>query len=171
MKLFRPLLALGGLLAFLVLITPIAHAGMFQYPSASNPLTGAETIPADTNLSGGQYPQTEVITVSQLQTLRLQALTDGATISSNAGTGTLFTVTLGGNRTIANPTNQVSAQVIRYLIAQDATGSRTVTWGSDFKWMGYGSAPTLSTTGGRGDLITCIVMDHLLCSAQTGVTF
>jgi len=53
------LLALG--------LTSAVAGGIFPgYPSASPPLTGNETIPADTNLSGGVPPQTELITTSQL---------------------------------------------------------------------------------------------------------
>lgn len=60
---------LGGVTAAFLLATSVAWgAGIYTngLPAATSPLTGAETIPADTNLSGGQYPQTESITVNQL---------------------------------------------------------------------------------------------------------
>lgn len=43
----------------------VPPAGGTQYPNTI-PLTGAETVPADTNLSGGQNPQSEAISVTQL---------------------------------------------------------------------------------------------------------
>lgn len=55
------------------------------------------------------------------------ALTDGATITIDCSLGSLFTVTLAGNRTIA-VTNMTTGQIIDILVKQDGTGSRTLTW-------------------------------------------
>ena len=57
-------------------------------------------------------------------------LTDGATITPDFDTGNIFTVTLGGNRTMANPSNLVAGQSGSIFIVQDGTGSRTLTYGS-----------------------------------------
>ena len=80
------------------------------------------------------------------------ALTDGATINTDASLGATFTVTLGGNRTIANPTNPTNGQRIVYRMKQDATGNRTVTWGSAFRFVS-GTAPTMSTAANKIDYI------------------
>ena len=65
----------------------------------------------------------------RIDNANLIALTDAATIVGvNAGIDTEFTVTLGGNRTMAIPTNPVNGEKITFLIAQDATGGRTLTW-------------------------------------------
>jgi len=81
------------------------------------------------------------------------ALTDGATIALDWNNSNVQSVTLGGNRTFtfANPLTGG-----RYLIVlkQDGTGSRTVTWPT-IKWQG-GTAPTLTTTANKTDLITLI---------------
>ncbi len=63
---------------------------------------------------------------------------------------------IGGNRTIANPTGAIPAG-FRYtlIITQDATGSRTATWGSKYKWPG-GTAPTLTATAARSDVFEFI---------------
>ena len=81
------------------------------------------------------------------------ALTDGATIALNWNNGNVQSVTLGGNRTFTF-SNPVAGG--RYLISlkQDATGSRTITWPT-VKWRG-GTAPTLTTTANKYDLITLI---------------
>ena len=83
-----------------------------------------------------------------------QTLTDGATINWNCDNGSLATVTLGGNRTMAAPTNLNPGTYVLKVI-QDATGSRTITWNSVFKWAG-GTAPTLSTGNGDIDIITFV---------------
>ena len=83
-----------------------------------------------------------------------QTLTDGATVTLDTSQGRIATLTLGGNRTLAAPTNLRVGVYILYLI-QDATGSRTVTWNSVFKWPG-GVAPTLTTTASAKDLISFI---------------
>ncbi len=55
-------------LAGLMMTGAVAYAaGMFQYPAVTLPLTGDETIPADTNLGQGLNPATEVISVAQLR--------------------------------------------------------------------------------------------------------
>jgi hypothetical protein len=51
-------------------------------------------------------------------------LTDATTITPNASTANEFAVTLGGNRTIANPTNLRAGSWLFFRIKQDATGSR-----------------------------------------------
>lgn len=79
-------------------------------------------------------------------------LTDGATISVNAAAGNDFRVTLGGNRTMAAPTSPVDGQDITFLLTQDGTGSRVVTWNAVYDF-GTAGAPTLTTTAGKTDMI------------------
>ena len=63
-----------------------------------------------------------------------------------------FSVTLGGNRTLANPSNIVAGQSGIIVITQDATGSRTLAYGSYWKFAG-GTAPTLTTTANAVDVL------------------
>ena len=86
----------------------------------------------------------------------IQTLTDGATITPDLATGNFFTVTLGDNRTLANPTNQEAGQGGCFFIVQDGTGSRTLTFGSEYDFAG-GTAPTLTTTAGAVDRIDYVV--------------
>jgi hypothetical protein len=79
------------------------------------------------------------------------AVTDAATISINCESGNMHRIVLGGNRTIAAPSNARPGQVITIHLIQDATGSRTVTWNSIFKFPG-GTAPTLSTAASARDV-------------------
>jgi len=78
-------------------------------------------------------------------------LTDGATVNWDMGTGFDFVVTLGGNRTLAAPTNPKVGQKGRFRVAQDATGSRTLAWNANFDFAG-GTAPALSTTASAYDV-------------------
>lgn len=80
-------------------------------------------------------------------------LTDEATVTIDASIAFHFRLTLGGNRTIANPTNGRDGQDILIELVQDATGGRTVTWGSEFSFSDDITEPTLSTTAGAIDLL------------------
>lgn len=83
------------------------------------------------------------------------ALTDGASISWNLNTQQAASVTLGGNRTLANPTNLVNGGTYILRVVQDGTGSRTLAYGTAYKWPG-GTAPTLSTGANAVDIITFV---------------
>lgn len=99
-----------------------------------------------------------------------QTLTDGATINWDANSGAVATVTLEGNRTMAAPTNLKVGGTYMLSVIQDATGSRTITWNAAFKWPAA-TAPTLTTTATRKDLITCASFDGstLQCNALLDV--
>lgn len=86
----------------------------------------------------------------------ITTLTDGTTITPDFSASCNFTVTLGGNRTLANPTNLVAGQSGSIFIVQDGTGSRTLSWGSYWDFAG-GTAPTLSTAASSVDRIDYIV--------------
>ena len=86
----------------------------------------------------------------------ITALSDGATITIDMATACHHSVTLGGNRTFAAPSNQVVGQAGSIFITQDGTGSRTAAFNSAFKFVG-GTAPTLTTGAGLTDRIDYIV--------------
>lgn len=121
--------------------------------AATFPLTGSEQAAFDTQLTQGLNPESEAITLNQIQGFFRApvALTDGATIAVNASLGNLFTVTLGGNRTLSNPTNLTSGQTFRVRVTQDATGARTLAYGTNYLFSG---SSTLTTTAAAIDMIT-----------------
>lgn len=86
----------------------------------------------------------------------VSALTDGATITPDFAVANNFSVTLGGNRTLANPSNQTAGQMGTIIITQDGTGGRTLAYGSNYKFPG-GTAPTLTTTAGAVDALAYYV--------------
>ena len=86
----------------------------------------------------------------------VETLTDQANIAIDLSLANNFTVTLGGNRNLSNPTSKVVGQSGSIFVIQDSTGSRTLTYSSDWDFIG-GTAPTLSTTANAIDRIDYIV--------------
>lgn len=125
--------------------------------TASATATGAIQIGAGTNgtansiqiRASGPILEAEF---GRLNKIREQTLTDGANISWDADSGHAAVVTLGGSRTLDNPTNLVVGTMVLRVV-QDGTGSRTLAYGSAYKWSG-GTAPTLTLTGAAVDLLT-----------------
>lgn len=84
--------------------------------------------------------------------LGAQTLTDAVTIAVDFASGSLCTVTLTANRTMGTPSNVTAGARYVFIIKQDATGSRTLTWNAEFKFPG-GAEPVLSTTASAIDLV------------------
>jgi hypothetical protein len=98
------------------------------------------------------------------QVVAIVSLTDAATIATDASQGNVFTVTLGGNRTLGAPTNLGSGGTYLWIVTQDGTGSRTLAYNSAFKFPG-GTAPVLSTTANAVDVLSCVYNGTaLLCN-------
>jgi len=85
-------------------------------------------------------------------------LVDAASIAWDVGAIQVATVTLGGNRALATPTNVKDGDTYILIVKQDATGSRTLSYDAIFKWKG-GTAPTLSTGVNAVDVLTFICHD------------
>jgi hypothetical protein len=94
----------------------------------------------------------------------ISALTDGATITADFAAANNFSVTLGGSRTLANPSNQTAGQSGCIWITQDGTGSRTLAYGSQWDFTG-GTAPTLSTTAAAVDCLVYAVQSSTKITA------
>jgi hypothetical protein len=70
------------------------------------------------------------------QTVAFVALVDAATIGTDAALSNHFRVTLGGNRTLANPTNMRDGGIYNWRVRQPAAGGPWVisSYGSLFRW-------------------------------------
>ena len=108
----------------------------------------------------GQEPNTKALTASDIADDLITSaklnyseatLTDQATVTWDASTQDVCKLTLGGNRTMAAPTNNTTGQFISILVIQDGTGSRTLTWNAVFEFASD-TAPTLTTTASLGDV-------------------
>lgn len=82
-------------------------------------------------------------------------LTDGATIAIDWDNGATQYVVLGATGRTVTFANPVNGAVYRFIIIQDGSGSQTITTWPTIKWAG-GSAPTLTTTAGKADIITLL---------------
>lgn len=97
------------------------------------------------------------------------ALVDGANIAIDGNTGVNFKVTLGGNRTLDNPTNMKTGQSGIIIVTQDATGSRTLAYGSNWRFPGgAASGGVLSTTANAIDVISYYVRSDGTILANIG---
>ena len=125
-------------------IKPI-NGKKIKYENISNP----PTIPTS---GGGGFIQ--------------QALTDGASIAWNVANGNYGTVTLGGNRTISNPSNFAVGQELIIEITQDGAGTRLATWDSYFTFPG-GVVPILSAGAGDVDRLRFIARSATVLSFES----
>jgi len=127
-----------------------AHAGAWIELANQTDLTTA------TNTANAAATLTAVQTFTAGQRGEVTALTDATSIATNLALSNNFSVTLAGNRTLANPSNTVAGQSGSIFITQDGTGSRTLAMGTNFKFAG-GTAPTLSTAAASVDRIDYVV--------------
>jgi hypothetical protein len=120
-------------------------------------IKGSGTSALTTATAGTDYAGIDTAqTFTKGQRGEITVLSDGSTITPDFADSNNFSVTLGGNRTLANPTNITAGQSGSIFITQDGTGSRTLAYGSYFDFAG-GTAPTLSTTAAAVDRIDYIV--------------
>ena len=132
-------------------------------PLASPTFTGTVTIPAGASISGfAALASAQTFTAQQRGTI--SALTDGATITPDFAVANNFSVTLGGNRTLANPSNLTAGASGCIWITQDGTGSRTLAYGSYWDFTG-GTAPTLTTTAAAVDCLVYSVQSSTKITA------
>jgi hypothetical protein len=105
---------------------------------------------------------TDYAGISNVQTFtagqrgEVTVLTSGSTVNTNLADSNNFSLTLATNATLANPTNIVAGQSGVITITQDATGSRTLAYGSNWKFAGA-TAPTLTTTADAVDVLVYYV--------------
>ena len=97
--------------------------------------------------------------------MAIDALTDASTIAVDMSVGNNFSVTLGGNRTLGNPTNLTAGQSGVIFITQDGTGSRTLAYSSYWDFPSQ-TAPTLTTTANAVDVLVYTVRSSTSIAAQ-----
>jgi len=120
-------------------------------------LKGAGSSAITTATAGTDYAGIDTAqTFTKGQRGEITTLTDGATVTPDMADSNNFTLTLGGNRTLANPSNLTAGQSGSIFLVQDATGSRTLAYGNQYDFIG-GTAPTLSTAANAVDRIDYVV--------------
>ena len=87
-----------------------------------------------------------------------QSVTYAATLTLDFNTGLNFKTTLSGNVTLANPLNAKSGQSGLIILTQDATGGRTASYGTNWKFpSGAASGGVLTTTASAVDALSYFV--------------
>jgi hypothetical protein len=115
-----------------------ASRGMTVNGAANLTIVNAET--GATKLGGAMIPKDN-------------ALTFASTVAINAALGNVFSLTLtASTATLGVPTNPVDGQTIRIRVTQGTGGSFTLAYNAIYDF-GAGSAPTLSTTAGKVDIL------------------
>jgi hypothetical protein len=153
-------------------------AEALKAPLASPALTGTPTAPTATALTGNTQVATTAYSDSATAVEKARAmaaealalplaggtmtgwlapavvaLTFGSSIAVNAALGNVFAVTLTASTgTLANPSGPVDGQVIRIRVTQDATGSRTLAYGTAFDF-GTAGTPVLTATASKTDIL------------------
>ena len=97
-----------------------------------------------------------VITAKNGAIAEIDTLTSASTVTPDFAASCNFTLTLGHNVTLANPSNLTAGQSGSIFLVQDGTGSRTITFGNQYDFAG-GTAPTLSTAASSVDRLDYIV--------------
>lgn len=104
---------------------------------------------------------------SGVQTPSVAVAFSATAMSVNCDASNVFTTTLTANVTTAPSLSSANdGQTINWFLTQDATGSRTMTWPSSFKWPG-GTVPSLSTAANSRDLLVATYLaatGHWYCS-------
>jgi hypothetical protein len=99
-------------------------------------------------------------TFTKAQRGAIVALTDAATVAVDLSLSNnyslLTTSGVGATRALGNPTNAIAGQSGLIIVTQDITGSRALTYGSNYKFAS-GLAPVLSTTGNAVDYLSYFV--------------
>jgi len=130
---------------------------------ASNLSDVANAATARSNLGAAALASAQSFTAAQRGSIT--SLTDGATITPDFAAANNFSLTIGGNRTLANPTNLTAGQSGVIVITQDGTGSRTLAYGSYFKFAS-GTAPSLTTTASAVDVLAYYVESSTRITAR-----
>ena len=145
----------------------------YESNSDTNAFTDADHTKLDGIETGAEVGDADLDTTqtfTKAQRGSVGTLTDGATITADFAGNNNFTVTLGGNRTLANPSNLTAGQSGVIVINQDGTGNRTLSYGTYWKFAG-GTDPTLSTGANDMDVLSYYVVSSTVIVASLGADF
>ena len=110
-------------------------------------VTSTQTVTVDnlatTSTLSGYGAKDTAQTWTKAQRGAVTALTDGATITPDFSLSNNWSLSLGGSRTLANPTNLTAGQTGVIVITN---GAYTLSFGGYWKFPG-GTAPTLTQNG------------------------
>jgi hypothetical protein len=141
-------------------LIPVSSAdGRYANVSSDETITGNYTFSSSTTFTA------QVIgTGAQAFSSPVSVAVSTSSVAYDLATGNNFTTILNANVTFDNPTNPQPGQSGIIYVVQDGTGSRTASFGSDWKFKG-GTAPTLSTAASAVDALIYNVRTSTAISA------
>lgn len=142
-------------------LIPVSSADTrYANVSSDETITGAYTFTSTTS-----FNTTEVIaSATQAYSKPVSVAVASSAVSLDFSTGNNFTTILNGNVSIANPTTPQPGQSGIIYIRQDGTGSRTMSFNSNWDFVG-GTVPTLSTAASAVDALIYNVQTSTAISA------
>lgn len=114
-------------------------------------------------VGGNEFTNTQNVKFQQMPA-------SSGTLNTDASLSNHFYATLTGNSTLAFPTNLRDGVILNWQFRQDATGGRTMTFNSQYRFFG-GAAPVLSTAANAIDSMTCqynAAFGAMVCSFSKG---
>lgn len=94
-------------------------------------------------------------------------LIDSPTIAWDLSSNQVAQITLGGNRTLANPTGGKDGGVYVLFVSQDSTGGRSLSYGSNYRWSNGNISPTLTAVANRTDILTFLCLNGKMYGSGT----
>lgn len=145
---------------------PAANVTAGTFPS------GTFTFPGPVNVTGAINPGSvsasgAVTTTGVVRAGRATQTGAGGTVSFSGVSHVRHTMTGNGTLTLSGG---ATGGVYSLEVLQDATGGRTVSWGSGIAWAG-GVAPTATTTANRKDVYTFFFDGTNYLGVQFGANF
>lgn len=133
--------------SLLTLVDASSLAALLTYATAADVRSSA---------TGGKIVTSDLVEGASA----LVAMTDAGTIAFDWDAGINRSVTLGGNRTLGNPTNGQPGTWRTVVVTQDGAGGRTLAYGDQYKFEG-GEEPALSAAANAVDVLS------ILCVSAT----
>lgn len=139
---------------------------------ARTPLLGTDTDATDTDATDTDATDTdtdaEAPSAPLVESVNVVAVSGAAQTIANPSVEAENEITLTEVCTLTFPA-VVAGTAFTLALIQDGTGSRTVVWPT-VKWSG-GTAPTLTTTAGKVDLFSFIVVNGNWVGTTAGLNF
>ena len=153
--------------------TSARHIALGEYTSSTTTYKDFLRINSTGDIGINQDTPAEKLHVTGNVKIDGQAYTElhteasAATITPDWNNGNVYTTELtNASTTFADPANIKPGATYIIILKQDGTGSRTVSWGTKYKFPG-GTNPTLTTGANKADVITLVAYstDILMCTS------
>lgn len=135
----------------------MASLALYGALAGTNTWTGAQTF------DGG------LIVTGPVQETPVVANT-GTAYTVDLAEGTVFDLTMTGTPVVFTFPTATAGKQFTLLLKQDGTGTRLATWPASARWSG-GTAPTLTTTAAKTDLVSFLADGTYWLGAVAGLNF